>query len=131
VAIPIKIRDSVVGVVRLRKPDGSGQWQDDEVALMESLADQLGTALEGARLYQETQRRAARDRMLGDVAARMRETLDMDTVLQTAIREIGEALDIAEVEVRMGGAPMPHGPLVSEESTSPGGTGREERETAS
>jgi hypothetical protein len=35
----------------------------------------------------------------------MRETLDIDTVLQTAIREIGEALGMAEVEVRMLGGP--------------------------
>jgi hypothetical protein len=33
----------------------------------------------------------------------MRETLDVDTVLQTAIRSMGETLDIAEVEVRMHG----------------------------
>ena len=45
---------------------------------------------------------AARDRMFGEATTRMRETLDMDAVLQTAIREIGEALGIAEVEVRMG-----------------------------
>ena len=32
----------------------------------------------------------------------MRETLDMDAVIKTAVRDIGEALGIAEVEVRMG-----------------------------
>ena len=32
----------------------------------------------------------------------MRETLEVETVLQTAIRELGEALGMAEVEVRMG-----------------------------
>jgi len=31
----------------------------------------------------------------------MRETLDIDTVLRTAIREIGDALSLAKVEVRM------------------------------
>jgi hypothetical protein len=35
----------------------------------------------------------------------MRETLDMDVVLQTAIQDIGQALNIAEVEVRMGPSP--------------------------
>jgi len=35
------------------------------------------------------------------VTARMRETLDIDTVLQTAIREIGDAMGITEVEVRL------------------------------
>jgi hypothetical protein len=40
--------------------------------------------------------------LTAEVASRIRETLDMDTVLQTTIREIGEAIGIAEVEVRMG-----------------------------
>jgi hypothetical protein len=31
----------------------------------------------------------------------MRETLDMETVVQTALREIGENLGIAEIKLRM------------------------------
>ena len=62
---------------------------------------QLGMALEGARLYRDTRRRAEQERLTGQITARMRESLDIDTVLQSAVREIGEALDIAEVEVRM------------------------------
>ena len=64
--------------------------------------EQLGAALESARLFQDTQRRATREQLVGEVTARMRETLDMDTVLQTAIREIGQSLGKVEVEVRMG-----------------------------
>ncbi len=101
-SIPIKVRGQVIGVVDGRKPEGAGAWTTDEIELFQSLAEQLNIALESARLYQETQRRAAQERLLGEVTARMRETLDMDTVLQTAIREIGTALDFAEVEVRLG-----------------------------
>jgi hypothetical protein len=61
----------------------------------------LSLSLESARLFQETQRRAARERLTGEIAARMRETLDVDAVLETAVREIGRALNIAEIEVRM------------------------------
>jgi hypothetical protein len=64
-------------------------------------------ALESAQLFEETQRRASRERLIGEVTARVRETLDMDTVLQTAIREVGEALGLAEVEVRMGPGAKP------------------------
>jgi GAF domain-containing protein len=75
--------------------------------LLEGLAEQMGQALESARLYQDTQRRAARERMVSEITARMRETLDVDTVLRTAIREMGTALGIPRVEVRMatGGNP--------------------------
>jgi GAF domain-containing protein len=104
-AMPLKVRDQVLGAIRLRKRDEVGAWTEEEVRLMETIADQLGLALESARLHQDTQRRAARERLAGEITTRMRETLDIDTVLQTAIREIGEALGMAEVEVRMLGGP--------------------------
>jgi hypothetical protein len=59
-------------------------------------------ALESARLHQDTQQRATREQLAAQVTARMRETLDMDTVLKTAVFEIGQALGLAEVEVMMG-----------------------------
>jgi GAF domain-containing protein len=102
-ALPVMVRGHVIGTIQARKPGEAGEWTAEEAALMKTLAEQLGLALESARLYQDTQRRAFRERLTGEVAARMREKLDMDTVLQTAVREIGERLGIAEVEVRMGG----------------------------
>jgi GAF domain-containing protein len=103
-ALPLRVRDQVVGALGFYKDPDDDPWTAEEMALLETLVGQLGVALESAQLFEETQRRAAQDRLLGEVTTRMRETLDMDTVLQTAIREIGEALGIAEVEVRMGKA---------------------------
>jgi GAF domain-containing protein len=104
VAAPIQIRGGqVIGVLDARKPDGTGEWSPQELELLQSLVDQLGVALDGAQLYQESQERAERERVIGQVAARMRETLTADAVLQVAVREIGEALGIDEVEVRMRG----------------------------
>jgi GAF domain-containing protein len=64
----------------------------------------LGQALESARLYQDTQRRAARERLVGEVTARMRETLDMDAVLQTAVQQMRQALGLHDVTIRLEGA---------------------------
>jgi len=101
-AIPLRVRDQVVGVLGFYKEQKGETWTAEEVGLMESLTGQLGVALESAQLFEETQRRASRERLIGEVTARVRETLDVDMVLQTAIREVGEALGLAEVEVRMG-----------------------------
>lgn len=101
VAVPISVRDQVIGVLNFRKAGRGETWIDAEISLLQGLAEQLGQALESARLYQDVQRRAARDRMFSEATTRMRETLDMDAILQTAIREIGESLGLAEVEVRM------------------------------
>jgi GAF domain-containing protein len=99
-AIPLKVRDQVVGVLGFRKGEGDA-WTDEEAELLESFVAQLEAALESARLYQETQQRAVQEQLTSEITARMRETLDVDTVLRTAIREMGTVLGIPRVEVRM------------------------------
>ena len=115
--IPLKIRDTVVGVLNFQKDTGlpesqsgapdagdpSAAWTADEVRLLERLVEQMGLALESARLYQDTQRRAAREQLVGEVTARMRETLDVDLVLRTAVQEIREALGLHDIAVRFHG----------------------------
>ena len=103
-AVPIKVRGGrVIGVANALKPEGEGVWRPEELDLLASLVDQLGVALDGAQLYQESQQRGERERLVAEISARMRETLNTDTVLRTAIREIAEVLGLAEVEVRMKG----------------------------
>jgi GAF domain-containing protein len=101
-AMPIKVRGQTIGVVDMQKKTSGNEWTAEEVTLVETLTEQLSVALESARLYQDTQQRATREQLSAQITARMRETLDMDTVLKTAVLEIGQSLGLAEVEVRMG-----------------------------
>ena len=102
IQLPVKARGQTIGRIRARKPVDAGEWTANEKRLMETLTEQLDVALESARLYQDTQRRAATDRLVSEVSDNMRETLDVDTVLQAAIREMGAALGLSRIEVRMG-----------------------------
>jgi GAF domain-containing protein len=99
--MPLKVRDQTVGVLRFQKEGEDKTWTAEEKKLLGVLTEELGQALESARLYEDTQRRAARERLTSHITARMRETLDMETVVQTALREIGENLGIAEIKLRM------------------------------
>ncbi len=103
--VPITVRGHVIGVLDARKsgeaePD-SEPWTSDEIALMESLSQQLGVALESARLYQDIQRQAARERLVSEVTARMRESMDMNTVLKSGAEGIREAMGLPAVTVRL------------------------------
>ena len=102
VAMPIKVRDQVLGAIRLLKPEGAAEWTPEETALLETLTEQLGVALESARLYQDTQRRATREKMIGEITARMRSTLDLEAVLNTGVQEISQALGLMALDVRLG-----------------------------
>jgi GAF domain-containing protein/HAMP domain-containing protein len=99
---PIRLRGQSIGSIVLRQDaEEEEQWSPEEMALIEEVSTQIGLALENARLLEETQRRAAHERLIGEVTARMRETLDVDTVLQTAVREIGEALGLHDVTIQL------------------------------
>jgi nitrate/nitrite-specific signal transduction histidine kinase len=89
--VPIRIRDLVVGALRLNKPPAAGPWTEEESALMETLADQLGIALENARSYEDTQLRAERERILSDITSKVRSSTDVSVILQTAVQELAEA----------------------------------------
>jgi GAF domain-containing protein/HAMP domain-containing protein len=99
---PIALRGEVIGAFGIHDEDGAREWTDEDLALAEAIAEQLALAADNLRLLDETQRRAAHERLTGEVTARVRETLDMETVLQTAVREISKALGLAALDVRLG-----------------------------
>lgn len=96
--VPIKIRGQLIGYVDAQKSDGQA-WTSNEKALLATLTTQLETVMDSARLYTETQNRAAQERMVGSAAAKMRETLDIESVLATAANELRNLLDAAEADV--------------------------------
>jgi len=100
-ATPIKVRGHVIGVIDAQRSGDAAGWTREQIALLEALADQVGMALESARLYQEAQRRASREQLTREITSRMRETLDTDTILQVAVREIGDALGLHDMTIRL------------------------------
>ena len=99
--LPISVRNNVIGVINSHKLLESGSWTTEEINILEALAEQLGQALESARLYEDTQRKAEQEQMASKITTRMRESLNMDTILQTAISEIREAMNLHDVTVKL------------------------------
>jgi len=103
-ATPIKVRGQVIGVIDARKPEAAGDWTAEEAEVMETLADQLGVALEGARLFREARRHAAHEEAVRRVTDEMRRGLDMESILQTTVAELGRVLGVPRAYVRLGTA---------------------------
>jgi GAF domain-containing protein/HAMP domain-containing protein len=100
-AVPIMVAGKVIGVLDTHKPGDAGPWTDQEIRTLESLAEQLGVSLESARLYRETQRRAAREQLVGEIAGRVRASMDPDVILKTTVQQLGQALDAELTSIEM------------------------------
>ena len=70
--------------------------------MAEELSTQIGLALENARLLEQTQQRAERERVIADITAQVRSSMDPATILQTAVRELGAALGTDRTFVQLG-----------------------------
>ena len=90
-SLPIPLRDQFLGKIHFHKGD-SKPWAEEEVAMLSSIVEQIGIALDSARLYQETRRRAERERLTGEITARFRQTNNSQEILQTAVVELCRAL---------------------------------------
>jgi len=99
VAIPIKLRNQVLGVMDLRFSNASVPVE--LVNLLEMTANRLALALENARLFEELQIRAGREHMVSEVSAKLRTSTDIDSILRAAALELGQALNISEVSVQL------------------------------
>jgi GAF domain-containing protein len=128
-ALPIRLRGQVIGEIELVKSEHAGGWTPEETLLLENLMDQLGATLESARLYEETRRKAERERMASEITAKVRASNDPQAILQTAVQELRQALHANRAQVLIQAAPVPL-PAAVEPVTKPRSNGASPKEAS-
>ncbi len=99
-ALPLRVREQVIGVIDGRKADGAA-WSAEEIGLLQTLTEQLSTALESAQLYRESQSAAVREQLFSQVSGRIRQELDLEAVLKTTVDQIQEVLGLERATIRL------------------------------
>lgn len=100
--VPIRIGEEVVGVLDAQSPDLNAFCEDD-VMVMETLADQIAVAIENIRLYQAERKERELAEALAEVAAVVGGTLDLGQVLEGILDQVqrvvaGDAFNISLIE---------------------------------
>lgn len=101
-ATPLKLRDEVIGILGLHAADSRRSWTKDEIALIESVSEQMALAIESARLFEDTQRSAWRDQVVSETTAKVWSSAEIEEVLKTAVAQLGDKLRASEVVIRLG-----------------------------
>jgi GAF domain-containing protein len=90
-AAPIVVRNEVIGVLGV-EPDGAREWTQDDLTLIQSIAERTAMAVENARLYLQAQRAAERERLVNTIAARLQRAPNLPLLLESAAQELAQAL---------------------------------------
>lgn len=99
-AVPVRLRGQVIGVISVSVP-GRKQWSDDDLDIAEAVADRLALAMENARLFQTTNKRAERERIISGIASKLSGNIRIETLLETTAQELSQALNGSEVLIQL------------------------------
>jgi len=100
ICVPLLAREKLVGVLTLVHP-AANAFSEEQLDLMQAIADQAGIAVLNARLYTESQRQARVMTALAEGAAAMNASLRMEDVYQRILMQTMQALQVETVAVGM------------------------------
>ncbi|WP_341525751.1 GAF domain-containing protein [Nostoc sp. UHCC 0302] len=94
------------GLLAVYQNSAIRNWQEDEVYLLTQVSTQLGVALQQAEYLQQMQSQAAeiskaaeRQRALANTVEKIRRSLDIDTIFNTATQEVRHLLEVERVAI--------------------------------
>jgi GAF domain-containing protein/HAMP domain-containing protein len=98
VVVPIELRGETIGMLAVQTPSLEALNQD-QIDLIKAVAERVALSAENARLFDETSRRAERERMVSEISGKIRSVNDPDLMIKTAMEELRQALGASRVEV--------------------------------
>lgn len=98
-SLPVKLRGQVIGTVDVHSTDNR-KWDQDELDVVNAIIERAAIALENARLLVESQKRAAKERTIGEISAKISAQSDIDQLLKTVAQELNRTLHGAEIAIQ-------------------------------
>jgi len=100
VAVPVKLRGEVIGVLHIESNDPHKAWQAEEISLVEAVAERAAFAMENARLFQDARRRASKERLISEATTKISGALSVENILLTTAQELERVLGGSEVLIQ-------------------------------
>jgi GAF domain-containing protein len=102
VTAPVVLRGEVIGALSLQDLDHERAWNQNDITLLQAVANEVAIAVENARLIEQTERRAAREAQLNLIGEKIRQAADIETILRVAAEELNQSLDATHTNARLG-----------------------------
>lgn len=96
--VPLTLRDQSLGTITL---ETENDWDPEQKAWAEAVATQVAISLENARLIEESQQAALRERLAAAITEKIWSSTSIDGILQTTARELGRSLEATEVVIEL------------------------------
>ncbi len=107
ISTPLRVRGQVIGAMEFEVIDTD--FANEDLELVNGVAERFSLALESARIYEESRRVAQRESTLNQIGSRLQTTNTVDTLLEETARGLQASLGANRVAIRLGTPPKSHG----------------------
>lgn len=101
ILVPIILRGETIGTLAVQTPKNE-HISADQIDLIKAVAERVALSAENARLFEETTRRAERERIISDIATKIGTSVRTESILRTTASELSQLLDGADVFIKLG-----------------------------
>lgn len=98
ISVPLMLREQKLGEITL---ESDSDWSSEDKTMIEAVATQVAISLENARLIEDSQQSALRERLAAEITEKIWLSSSIDGILQTAIRELGRSLEASDATIRL------------------------------
>jgi GAF domain-containing protein/HAMP domain-containing protein len=98
--IPVKLRGERVGMLSI-KTDGKRNLTSDEMDIVTAIIERAALSIENTRLLAESRLTAEKERVIGEISAKISAGTEMETILKTTARELGNQISGVHISVEI------------------------------
>ena len=98
-AVPIRLRGAILGAIEWTVP--SSNYSSALGSLAQDLTARFALTADNVRLLDQTQRQVQRERLINQISAQLTQQSDVTQILQTAVRELGQALSVSQTVIEI------------------------------
>lgn len=99
ITTPIKFRGETLAALQVKTSSRSAAEAEAYRETLQAIAERIALAIENARLYEETSRRAQREHIVARIIANLRGSNDPDEMLSAAMQELKQALSARDIRI--------------------------------
>ncbi|MEM7800325.1 MAG: GAF domain-containing protein, partial [Chloroflexota bacterium] len=90
-----------VGLAVLMEKSTPRTYRDDQISMVQTLCNQAATAIQNARLYEETQRQLRITKLLNETSQVINSSLDLDRIMQSLLTQVNSFLQVEALSIAL------------------------------
>jgi PAS domain S-box-containing protein len=100
-ALPLISRGEALGALSIQSTQAAA-FSAEDVAVLQTMTDQLATAIDNAGMIRRAQSRAERERRVRDITERIHRSPDAGILMRVAVEELSQMLGASKAVIRLG-----------------------------